>query len=112
MTSVDDLPAPTAALEVPGKVRLPRAERPRWKIRKWIMTGVLVPILTAGIGSGATIAVPNIEGSSPAATATSQTMCSQYEQYVIAPLAKTDPNFAEKLLESGSAVDHACGLGG
>lgn len=108
MTSLESAPISAAAREVPGKVRLPRTKSPRRKIRKWIMTGILTPILTTGIGSSATIAVANIQSSPPAAT--SQTTCSQYEQYVIAPLAKTDPNFAEKLLESGSAVDRACGL--
>jgi hypothetical protein len=82
--------------------------------RKWLIVGVYVPILSAIIGMASAVACAEIRaGSNSAGQESDQTIaCRQYEEYVIGPLIEHDAQLAKILIESGSAIDHRCGLGG
>ena len=101
-------PAPRA------KAKRSSASRLKRKVRQWIITGVAVPLLTAGLGAGGAVAVPLIQNSAspPAATQPDSTSsrCKNYEQYVIQPLAQSDPAAADEMLKSGSPIDKLCGF--
>ena len=82
--------------------------RPQRKVRKWFLTGVLVPLFSALLGAGSSIMVVVIQNSSPPAPPSSK--CEQYERYVIQPMAEKDPLLAQRLMDSGAAINRYCGL--
>jgi hypothetical protein len=71
---------------------------------------IVVPLVVALIGTATSLVVVDLQDSSHAAGGKADSPCEVYEKYVLYPIAKNDPKAAEKMAESGSAIDRRCGL--
>jgi len=95
----------------PQKKKRRKAASPLNKVTMAIVTGVVVPVLCAGVGAGATIWSSEASSPHPApiANVSPANKCQSYEAG-LAQIAESDPTLAEYMIKDGSRMDVQCGL--